>query len=50
MEAELNQIQQVAAEAAQTKSLSDKIAATIHCRGEKTLYCDDASVVRGKRL
>lgn len=35
MEAELNQIQQVAAEAAQTKSLSDKIAATIHCRGEK---------------
>ncbi|HDL6028840.1 TPA: bifunctional aspartate kinase/homoserine dehydrogenase I, partial [Mannheimia haemolytica] len=35
VEAELNQIQQVAAEAAQTKSLSDKIAATIHCRGEK---------------
>ncbi|HDL5700069.1 TPA: bifunctional aspartate kinase/homoserine dehydrogenase I [Mannheimia haemolytica] len=35
VEAELNQIQQVAAESAQTKSLSDKIAATIHCRGEK---------------
>ncbi|HGO5847025.1 TPA: bifunctional aspartate kinase/homoserine dehydrogenase I [Mannheimia haemolytica] len=35
VEAELNQIQQVAAEAAQIKSLSDKIAATIHCRGEK---------------
>lgn len=35
VEAELNQIQQVAAEAAQTKSLSDNIAATIHCRGEK---------------
>ncbi|HHW7472923.1 TPA: bifunctional aspartate kinase/homoserine dehydrogenase I [Mannheimia haemolytica] len=35
VEAELHQIQQVAAEAAQTKSLSDKIAATIHCRGEK---------------
>lgn len=33
--AELSQIQQVAAESAQTKSLSDKIAATIHCRGEK---------------
>lgn len=35
VETELNQIQQVAAESAQTKSLSDKIAATIHCRGEK---------------
>ncbi|HGO5815575.1 TPA: bifunctional aspartate kinase/homoserine dehydrogenase I [Mannheimia haemolytica] len=35
VEAELNQIQQVAAESAQTKSLSDKIAATIHCQGEK---------------
>ncbi|HDV7284930.1 bifunctional aspartate kinase/homoserine dehydrogenase I [Mannheimia haemolytica] len=35
VEAELNQIQQVAAESAQNKSLSDKIAATIHCRGEK---------------
>lgn len=35
VEAELAQIQQVAAEAAQTKSLSDNIAATIHCRGEK---------------
>lgn len=35
VDSELNQIQQVAADAAKTKSLSDGIAATIHCRGEK---------------
>ncbi|QIW15395.1 bifunctional aspartate kinase/homoserine dehydrogenase I [Pasteurellaceae bacterium RH1A] len=33
--AELEQIQGVAREAAVSKSLSDKVAATIHCRGEK---------------
>lgn len=35
VDAELKQIQGVAAESAKTKSLSDDIAATIHCRGEK---------------
>lgn len=35
VEAELKQIQGVAQEAAQSKSLPDSIAATIHCRGEK---------------
>ncbi|QLB41134.1 bifunctional aspartate kinase/homoserine dehydrogenase I [Mannheimia pernigra] len=35
VDAELTQIQQVAADSAKSKSLSDDIAATIHCRGEK---------------
>lgn len=35
VDAELTQIQQVAADSAKTKSLSDDVAATIHCRGEK---------------
>ncbi len=35
VEAELTQIQEVAREAAQSKSLPDSVAATIHCRGEK---------------
>ncbi|MDQ6568743.1 MAG: aspartate kinase, partial [Haemophilus parahaemolyticus] len=35
VEAELKQIQGVAQEAAQSKSLPDSVAATIHCRGEK---------------
>ena len=35
VEAELTQIQGVAAEAAKSKTLPDAVAATIHCRGEK---------------
>ena len=35
VEAELTQIQDVAAEAAKSKTLPDTVAATIHCRGEK---------------
>ncbi|MCK3658677.1 bifunctional aspartate kinase/homoserine dehydrogenase I [Pasteurellaceae bacterium Pebbles2] len=35
VDAELKQIQGVAAEAAKTKVLPDSVAATIHCRGEK---------------
>ena len=41
VEAELTQIQGVAAEAAKSKTLPDAVAATIHCRGEKLsrIFC-----------